>query len=1229
MSSTSPPPPQYLYMKANEIGSIPEFYRHPKLPLLFAEVGHVLNRKGKPKKAIITVSVAGLFIFKTKMSDKRYKVEKEISTYTIAGLKRVDAKRREVLGKDRSSYVFICDHADEACSCLILARQALWLGLNERDSMKLEGLSVNVPPESAVANEQNITLLRYLTLCIQMKANPHDGIINLFTRMNVQENRKLVVDDIDGGPENIMTFVLPIVQFGKFDTIHFIGFAPYSVCRIAHFLLKKSKTITTIIFDSYQTLVPAQLRMKTVNKLRPAVALSFLFKRCSLAEPIMLRLVEELGSFEGAYQRLSFHTTQLTPQVGKELFKRARTDKCFSTLEVFGLDEVASTIPYEKIEKRVMGMMKHCRFLTSVSLSGWSSPLNMQLRAFVNTNFLQEIILRKQDMSQVFTSLPLPPCVHLLDLSECRFTHASLSSLLEKLAPRKSPLSLILANLTMPEDHWRILFDSFSTLPQIECLTELDWSGNYMPPGHIQQFGKYFFEKNKLRFLTIDCVFKSMSINDMQLLLSNLRNSSIWGLSIGGSVECNFAHNFRQLLEVLNGLHEVHILHLNGQKMTDSDAKLLLDFLNNKPCISEVSCDDSDLSGETKFYEFYENLLRVESIRAIGRPFMDIQRLFGRKLLSVEMKDKYEIFRKGIKSRFAASGRNIRSYFMCHPNIRDHQRFDENKYHMIGIRYPKCYFDAYHLESFRYGLDPDQSLRSGKRIFESLRILNCHESSTGLADLQHKLVYPPANPPRYPLLERGSAENVEFDESDASLTFSGFGDRNSSRVSSGILSEPIMPVDGNDDVHEIVSEMTRFGQETKAEEPVPAPPMIIGSLEQDQGYVIPALGEYNSESGSSAAPNPLPVFIPPSIDEPSIPFFMPPPAEEPPMVPVFLPPPQAEEPQTIPVFVPPAVEEPQAVPVFVPPSIEEPQTIPVFVPPAVEEPQPVPVFVPPPPVEEPQTIPVFVPPAVEEPPAVPVFVPPAIEEPQTIPVFVPPPVEEPQPVPVFTPPPPVEEPQTVPAFVPPPPVEEPPAVPVFVPPVVQAPSVSLVPPPVIENRDVPLAGTVPPPAEAPAQPPVEVQEQDDFGPDVPVSRVGRCPFTSAAGTLTLPFCRSSGSMPSKAGNTVKLANNEVGELSEQVPLEQPTPVGPREPRPCVEVNDVTEFSKNAVRSEVPPVQVAESQNDGDIDGFYKSSPVTNAPKLTGATIPVMTHPLMYRKKIVHPKVSILGVPSEW
>ena len=148
---------------------------------------------------------------------------------------------------------------------------------------------------------------------------------------------------------------------------------------------------------------------------------------------------------------------------------------------------------------------------------------------------------------------------------------------------------------------------------------------------------------------------------------------------------------------------------------------------------------------------------------------------------------------------------------------------------------------------------------------------------------------------------------------------------------------------------------------------------------------------------------------------------------------------------------------------------------------------------------------------------------------------------------------------------------------------------------------------------------------------VALRRVRRpCGLQSAAGPLRFPVVRAGSVLPSPSSNIVKLANGETTELPEQNRMPDEPVVGPREGGKNMEIDDVTTFSKNAVRAEVPPVQILASQNDEEVDGFYgKSAPFSTPPSLKSVGIPLMSHPLMQRKKIVHPKVTLLGVPEEW
>jgi hypothetical protein len=636
-----------IFLKEHLLKNIPATLASRALRILFAESGLMPTSKGKKKKCFIVIYVSGIAFFRPHLN--HWKITLFISSYEILEIRRIDsANTREIVMKSRT-VAFSCPHADIAASFLMGAREALWMGCQPPLGFKL----TNYPD---LIQKENLSTVRYISLCTRYSVQGDDRIIDFLKAMDKITNKTLVIGEDFGGCEHLKCLIVPIVRSEKFCEVHFRSTMPYAVCRMAHFMLKSSGRIRDVIFEGYQSIVPSQLRMETL-KISSSDPISLTFRNCSFGRAVFIKLVDELSQFKGEYRKLVFHGLQLSAKMLKHLLNVIRHGRCFRALQTLAFDGFyCRAIFKEKIHKNFREVMKRLHFLKRISISNWPSPVNFNLSIFQYTDLLSELVLRKQDMGYIFDSFYLPPRVHLLDFSGCHFTFSSLMSLFECLAGRESRLSLILQDLVVPEAHWLSFFDLLPSLPTLSCLSELDWSGNFLARSVLPVFAGYFFNRNRIRFLGFNRIFRSLSLPALAELFKLIPSGVLYGLSLEGSVHANFSGCFHGLTEVLDLLGNISLLYLDGQRMTDSDAGSLLAYLARHPP-QELSCDCTALSKET-FFSLYQRLVFLD-IPAIGRPYSDISRLFG----SSPTHPSFAAFRTQILPRLPVTPVSARSAF--------------------------------------------------------------------------------------------------------------------------------------------------------------------------------------------------------------------------------------------------------------------------------------------------------------------------------------------------------------------------------------------------------------------------------------------------------------------------------------------------------------------------------------------------------------------------------------
>jgi hypothetical protein len=667
-------------------------------------------------------------------------------------------------------------------------------------------------------------------------------------------------------------------------------------------------------------------------KIQPGHSLTFIFSRVNVSERVWKDLMASLGKYSGEYQRLAFNGVQMTNPISKTLFSSLKHMRCYRALEIFELDQIdARNCPTDRICKAVSGLLKHCRFISSLSLSNALQPLALQLQCFGNGDALTELVVVKQDLTQAFINVDFPARLYLLDFSRSTFTFGALQSLLQILTRPRKPISLVLSDISMPDPHWPSLYEALDTFPRVQCLSSIDWSGNNLPASGIEPFIRFFLEGGPIKFLAINRIFKTSRLQDLEQLLTKIP-TTLWGLSLGGSAECNFSGSMKHVLNYLGSLESIRILHLDGQKFSETDLSQLQTYLSLHRSIAEISFDDTAIFSETILAEAYQ-VIQGSKIPCIGRPVLDFQRFQSRPGFSVKA---LENLRNVFEKLVPASDSRARACYL-HYN----REFNATAYQQFLLKFPT------------YTLKPESVLApiprpSDARPFKSLFQMRATGKFQLLNELHVQFLSDPFSPPTWASHDAAQADDATSDDVNR-RTFHGggaLGQQGNLTARSGSIMRQFSP--------------PAFGSGTSPPQVAALPP-VASAIPQGPSPVGPGSPPIGPSIGSPPIPQGLPSSPPgpsfgappvpqapplvargpPSIPQgppaviaapaispglPSFPGFQPPSGGRPPSVANIGPPPGNFAPPGIqtPAFQPPSAQSAIQPPAIQPPTIQQP-----------------------------------------------------------------------------------------------------------------------------------------------------------------------------------------------------------------------------------------------------------------------------------------------------------------
>lgn len=718
-----------IFVKESDMKQVPSGIQHYLTPILYAEKGTMPASKKTSKNCLIIVTMAGIYFLRSKIFGNS-KVRQFISTYEIIEIEKINETKRLIRCSGYDTY-FVADHADIAIAELLTARARLFQSIDDPNPIRVKGY-MNQPEFTQDLKVQltNISVLRYYCLVAFTKSASNDQMLIFFKNIDEVFSPNVTITRDCVLPENPKVLTIPLSCIKHIRQIGFDNVEPRFVCRVVHKLLKNTENIKSIKLMNYTDFIPEQLRFNRIlNR-----TISIGFTKCKFTTTVWTRIINQFESLESSILRFSIQGCELTQEQFELIVDALCRCRCFRTLEMLEIDSIKFDGHWKpNVPNKSTAVLQSSRFLAVYSISNWEKPSSFSIPLFTDSSMLSEICLRGQDMSQQVDAFTLPPNIRTLDLAKCHFTFQSLRAFFTALSTCNRRINLSLANLNVPFSHWDTLFDQINTVPRSRCLYELDWSGNKIPDKYVKSLGEFFLQTNPIFYLSLDCIFPADKLSLLDEFLSSSETKKIWGISIKGNEQANVGAKLDILIKILEKLPDLSVLDISGQKITAEHFKTLYEFVKARK-IRELSLDGSGFTTIDKLYESYETLSGIPTLKCLGRPFQDLDRL------KANVGDvKFKKFREKIRKFNIPASKRIRDmYYITRDALKGFNGDSMDEYQKI---YPRDLLENERPDA--YLILPEPPFESRPSLFSA----SSRESTLLLEEIQNLSLRPPREPP--------------------------------------------------------------------------------------------------------------------------------------------------------------------------------------------------------------------------------------------------------------------------------------------------------------------------------------------------------------------------------------------------------------------------------------------------------------------------------------------------
>ncbi|OHT06819.1 hypothetical protein TRFO_25130 [Tritrichomonas foetus] len=513
----------------------------------------------------------------------------------------------------------------------------------------------------------NIISMRYISLCLKYQQPVDPATKQNFERYEKSDRISLTFNSKCITPISYKIISLPLIHEPLLRGITFDSFASKIVCKILYHIMKHNKNILTAVLKNYDDLQYEQL---TFSKLYNPSIVSWSFSNIMMKDQRLILLFNEFKFYHADILSLTLDRMHFTTNVGEKISSFLPAFHSFRTIESLDLTNIDSTgEDTNKILISFLMATTRLKSLQKLSVAGWTPNITLKSDTvkpihFIKSTDLKYLKIDFADIRSFNMSVKFPAITNCFVFERCKFTGKSLFCLIKLLSDRKSQLILSLADMDIEQSEINKFYSQCSRLPIIENLVEFDYSGNQIPSSFVKEFCRIFITP-KLKFLAINNVFGPDQVNDIGQILSACDPNNLWGLEMtGGLIKKTLGPKLKECFPFILAFTKLEHLNLSFQRFTAAIGPDLFQFLTAMKNIHYLSIDGTGINKLPVLYSLYEHIFFNTKIRAISRPFYDLDELISEgNFVNETATEKFQSLKQRMLTQMIPSSRYIRTFY--------------------------------------------------------------------------------------------------------------------------------------------------------------------------------------------------------------------------------------------------------------------------------------------------------------------------------------------------------------------------------------------------------------------------------------------------------------------------------------------------------------------------------------------------------------------------------------
>ena len=578
---------------------------------------------GNKETRTLFITTAAIYVFK----NKSFSGVELSHHFTVIDLTKVSYIEPDtlIIGFGTKEVVFRTDPGSNALNIgtLLLMQHAC----NFFQVPNITKLRVESSPQDALVyvecpvRPKNALQTRLVTVSHYYRKPFPQANIKMYSEWDQTHTGNFVIDDKFNTKDAAVAIAHAIAWDSDIKSLVLRKFAAPQIGKVLEKFFEESFTIQRILIEGYSQewteAIKLQAREETsINSLA--------FKDCH--PTLVIRVIRGLAKFDGRLRSLQVINCNLSKNDWGEVFAAIQKFPCFMKLTQLALEELKlATFPTNLLCQT----LTKSRFFNNVSIT----RCNDDLSGFVSTIFDEAKSISHLEMEHCKFLSPLKvkntnPKFTFLDLSYSYLTTSFFKSFMEVTLTRKGARPFVLDLSAIQQPKFEELFAQIENIELLPNLVEFLFNGNPLPAKVVPTFLKFLTtQKQSLQYVSLIASITNVTNVFLPPFLDILKNSSITGFDISPQVPGKNKEDYYQFLQSLKEVKTLKSLALVNSGLGDAGMDLIMSLVKENTNVEDVNVDLIGISSQDKFCEYYNALVKVDNIRAVGNPRKEMTKL--------------------------------------------------------------------------------------------------------------------------------------------------------------------------------------------------------------------------------------------------------------------------------------------------------------------------------------------------------------------------------------------------------------------------------------------------------------------------------------------------------------------------------------------------------------------------------------------------------------------------